>query len=175
MQEEPPTARIASEQAQDFVRALPAAELKMSLAQPCIRWPQEEAWERKRLIKERGQPAQLDIDFLEGLRPGDESILALIVTPLDGWLHLVQDPAECIAAYGPYHVSICQASLASDEDVQKLRGRFAGMHLRLHVSDVTSEGCLELGECAITQDETFRRLHGHPYAWYRDRPVHISA
>ena len=148
-------------------------ELKM--AQPCVRWPQEEAWERKRLIKQHGQPARLDVDFLEGVRPGDEGILAIIVTAQDGWLHLVQDPAECISAYGPYHVSICQASLASDEDVQELRGKFAGMQLILPVGDVTSEGCLELGECAITQDETFCRLHGHTRAWYRDRSVHISA
>ena len=90
-------------------------------------------------------------------------------------MHLVQDPAECVAAFGPYHVSICQASLASNEDVQALRVRFAGMQLQIPVHDILNEGFLELGECAITQDETFRRLHGHQYAWYRDRPVHISA
>ena len=141
---------------------------------PCLRWPEEEALKRKRLIKDQGQPAQLDVAFLDGWQPGDE-LLALIVTPLEGWIHLVQDPAECVAAFGPYHVSICQASLASEEDVQALRDRFAGLQLKIPVQAILNEGFLELGECAITQDETFRRLHGHPHAWYRDRSVHISA
>ena len=157
-----------------FSQAPQSLALSHALPSPCIRWPEDEALERRRLIKEHGQPAQLDVAFLEGWQPGDE-LLALIVTPLEGWVHLVQDPAECVAAFGPYHVSICQASLASNEDVQALRVRFTGMQLQIPVLDILNEGFLELGECAITQDETFSRLHGHQYAWYRDRPVHISA
>ena len=107
-------------------------------------------------------------------RPGEE-ILVLALTPLEGWIHLVQDPAECVAAFGPYHVSVCQASLASEEDVQALRVRFAGKRMQIPVHDILNEGFMELGECAITQDETFSRLHGHCDAWYRDRSVHISA
>ena len=90
-------------------------------------------------------------------------------------MHLVQDPTECVAAFGPYHASICQASLASNEDVQALRVSFAGTRLQIPVHDILNEGFLELGECAITQDETFSRLHSHQCAWYGDRLVCISA
>ena len=141
---------------------------------PCLRWPKEEALKRKRLILGQGQPVQLDVAFLEGWQPGEE-LLVLTLTPLEGWIHLVQDPAECVRAFGPYHVSVCQASLASEEDVQALRVRFAGKRMQIPVHDILNEGFLELGECAITRDETFSRLHGHPDAWYRDRSVHISA
>ena len=141
---------------------------------PCLRWPKEEALKRKRLILAQGQPAQLDVAFLEGWQPGEE-LLVLTLTPLEGWIHLVQDPAECICAFGPYHVSVCQASLASEEDLQALRVRFAGKRMQIPVHDILNEGFLELGECAITRDEIFSRLHGHPDAWYRDRSVHISA
>ena len=141
---------------------------------PCVRWPKEEALKRKRMILAQGQPAQLDVAFLEGWQPGEE-LLVLTLTPLEGWIHLVQDPAECICAFGPYHVSVCQASLASEEDVQALRDRFAGKRMQIPVHDILNEGFMELGECSITLDETFGRLHGHCDAWYRDRSVHISA
>ena len=117
---------------------------------PCLRWPEEEALKRKRLILAQGQPAQLDVAFLEGWQPGEE-LLVLTLTPLEGWIHLVQDPAECVRAFGPYHVSVCQASLASEEDVQALRVRFAGKRMQIPVHDILNEGFLELGECAITR------------------------
>ena len=63
-----------------------------------------------------------------------------------------RDPAECVAAFGPYHVSICQASLASEEDIQALRGRFAGMQLTIPVQAILNEGFLELADCAATRD-----------------------
>ena len=87
-------------------------------------------------------------------------------------MHLVQDPTECVAAFGPYHASIC---LASNKDVQALRVSFAGPRRQIPVHYILNEGFLELGECAITQDETFSRLHSHQCAWYGDRLVCISA
>ena len=87
-------------------------------------------------------------------------------------MHLVQDPTECVAAFGPYHASIC---LASNKDVQALRVSSAGPRRQIPVHDILNEGFLELGECAITQDETFSRLHSHQCAWYGDRLVCISA
>ena len=160
-----PTTTPAGVAWDDGVNAMPAP----AASTPCIRWPEHEALRRKRWIKMHGQPAQLDVAFL------DDELLALIVTPLEGWVHLVQDPAECAAAFGPYHVSICQASLASNEDVQALRDRFAGLQLTIPVQSILNEGFLELADCTITQDETFHRLHSHQHAWYRDRSVHISA
>jgi len=105
---------------------------------------------------------------------GWEGLLAVVVTPLDGWTHLVRDPDECVAAHGPYHMSICQASLASAEDIAALRAKFAGVETTLPILAVSGEGCMELGECALTLDDTVRRLHFHEHAWYRERPFHIS-
>ncbi len=87
-------------------------------------------------------------------------------------MHLVQDPTECVAAFGPYHASIC---LASNKDVQALRVSFAGPRRQIPVHDILNEGFLEIGECAITQDETFSRLHSHQCPWYGNRLVCISA
>ena len=51
----------------------------------------------------------------------------------------------------------------------------AGPRRQIPVHDILNEGFLEIGECAITQDETFSRLHSHQCAWYGDRLVCISA
>ncbi len=137
-----------------------------------VRWPDATAHSLKQLIARHGQPARLDIAILDD--DGWEGLLAVVATPLDGWRHLVQDAAECIAAYGPYHMSICQASLASADDVTALRAKFAGIETTLPILAVSGEGCLELAECELTRCDIVRKLHFHERAWYRERPFHIS-
>ena len=142
------------------------------LAMACVRWPDSVAHRLKQLIVVHGQPARLDITILDG--DGWEGLLAVVATPLDGWRHLVQGVDECIAAHGPYHMSVCQASLASAGDIAALRAKFEGIETTLSIRAVSGEGCMELGECALTLDDTVRRLHFHQQAWYRERPFHIS-
>ena len=141
------------------------------LAMACVRWPDATAHHLKELIVRDGQPA-LDITILDD--DGWEGLLAVVATPLDGWRHLVQDAAECIAAYGPYHMSICQSSMASAEDIAALRAKFAGVETTLPILAVSGEGCLELAECELTRCDIVRKLHFHERAWYRERPFHIS-
>jgi len=138
----------------------------------CIRWPDATAHSLKQLIARHGQPARLDIAILDD--DGWEGLLAVVVAPLDGWRHLVQNVDECIAAYGPYRVSVCQSSLASADDIAALRAKFSGIETKLQIRAVSGEGCMELGECALTLDDTVRRLHFHQQAWYRERVFHIS-
>ena len=133
-----------------------------------VRWPDATAHSLKQLIVRDGQPA-LGIAILD-----DDGWRLAVVAPLDGWRHLVQDAAECIAAYGPYHMSICQASLASADDVTALRAKFAGIETTLPILAVSGEGCLELAECELTRCDIVRKLHFHERAWYRERPFHIS-
>ena len=141
-------------------------------AMACVRWPDATAHHLKQLIVRDGQPARLDVAILDDdACPG---LLAVVVTPLNGWRHLVQDPDECIAAYGPYHVSICQASLASAGDIAALRTKFAGVEMTLAICVVSGEGCMELAECELTRCDIVRKLHFHEHAWYTERPFHIS-
>ncbi len=69
-----------------------------------VRWPDATAHSLKQLIARHGQPARLDIAILDD--DGWEGLLAVVVAPLDGWRHLVQNVDECIAVSGPYHVSV---------------------------------------------------------------------
>ena len=64
-----------------------------------IRFSEERAWRRKDLICWLGQPVRIDVETRGGL-------VVLTLTPLEGFIHLVADPAACIREYGSYHVSI---------------------------------------------------------------------
>ena len=71
----------------------------------CIRFADDEAIRRKAQIVEAGQPARLEVCVLDG------ALVALVVHPLEGFVHLVQDPDECIRDFGAYHISLAQVDL----------------------------------------------------------------
>ena len=134
----------------------------------CIRFADDEAIRRKAQIVEVGQPARLEVCVLDG------ALVALVVHPLEGFIHLVQDPEECIAAYGPYHISIAQVELVTEETLAELSARWDGMEVVLPICNVRNEGYMELGECPLSRDPVIRALHDHKEDWYRDRTLHIS-
>ena len=85
----------------------------------CIRFSRESAQHRKDLICWLGQPVRITVETLPGQ---DGGLVVLALTPLEGFIHLVADPADCIKQYGPYHVSLCQKALVSQSDLDELRG-----------------------------------------------------
>lgn len=139
-------------------------------ALPCVRFADEEAHRRKWQIRSHGQPVRLSVETMSG----DDGLVAITLTPLEGFVHLVQDPERCIREYGPYHVSVCQRSLVSDDAMDQLWQRWNDVETVLPIDWVSGEGCMELGKCPLTDDPLIRDLHYHPEAWYYDRPFHIS-
>ena len=137
----------------------------------CVRFPDDVAERRKRLIEWLGQPVRVNVDVL----PWGEDFVVLTITPLHGFIHLVTDPEACIREFGAYHVSLCQRSLVSASEMAQLHRTWNGVELTLPIDHVSSDGCLELGKCALTEDSLIRVLHYHPQAWYCDRFFHISA
>ncbi len=90
---------------------------KLSDDMACIRFSEESARRRKELICWLGQPVRIDV----GTWPGQEGgLVVLTLTPLEGFIHLVADPAACIREYGSYHVSICQRKLVSQSELDEL-------------------------------------------------------
>ena len=139
-----------------------------SVAMACIRYEADEAEMRNQAIKINGQHARASIAVL------GEQLLVVKLEALEGFVHLAQDPEDCIAAYGPYHISICQVELVEDADVTELRSRWDGVELTLPIADVRRDGYMELGPCALIQDPVITRLHGDPRAWYNTYQYHIS-
>ena len=136
----------------------------------CVRFPDATAAHCKKLICWLGQPVRIRVEVLGGW----DGLVALTLTPLEGFIHLVADPEDCIREYGPYHVSICQRALVSDAKMEQLRQAWDGLEMTLTISYVSGEGCMELGSCPLTEDRLIRELHCHRDAWYHDRPLHIS-
>mgnify|MGYP006893455882 CR=1 FL=1 len=116
---------------------------------------------------EHGQPVALRM-----ARLGD--LLAIVLEPGNGFIHLVQDPEACVEAFGPYHISVCQMDLVADAELAGLKDRWDGIRLTLPISYVGRDGYMELADCPLTQDKTLHRLHFHPQAWYGSRAWHIS-
>ena len=79
------------------------------------RWPWREAERRKNLIRARGLPVQISVDWLG-------SLLILKVKPLRGFLHLVKNRyvKEICRRYGPYRDLLLGGELAADPAVQLL-------------------------------------------------------
>ena len=97
----------------------------------------------------------------------------LSLTPLEGFIHLVADPDDCIREYGPYHISLCQRELVSQSELDQLHAAWDGTETTLPVSWVSGDGCMELDTCPLTEG-LVRELHDHPEAWYHALPLHIS-
>ena len=134
---------------------------------PGVRWEPEGGLRRRAQILEFGLTCRTRIDLLG-------SLLVIVVEPEQGFPHLVQDVDACVAAYGPYHVSLCPVELVSDEDMRALCAMWEGRALTLVVAEIRREGYLVLGGEILT-DLVVQRLHGHPSAWYSSRELHISA
>ena len=102
------------------------------------------------------------------------ALLMIVIEPKEGFPHLVQDVDACVAAYGPYHVSLCQVDLVSEGHMRDLCAAWEGRDVTLVVTEILGAGCLVLGG-AILADPVVRRLHDHPAAWYCYRALHVSA
>ena len=131
-----------------------------------IRFSEERAWRRKDLICWLGQPVRIDVETRGGL-------VVLTLTPLEGFIHLVVDPAACIREYGSYHVSICQRELVSQSELDELCKTWGGLEIVIPVSHVSGEGCMEIGG-PLAENRLIRELHYQHGAWYTERPLHIS-
>ena len=136
-----------------------------------IRFAEDIARQRKDTICRLGQPVRISVDVWPSEEEG--GLIVLSLTPLANFLHLVADPDACIREYGPYHVSLCQRALATEEELDKLRQELDGKETTLPIAYVSGEGCMELGACSLTKGLA-RELHDREGAWYRDRPMHIS-
>ena len=136
----------------------------------CIRFTEDIARQRKDLIRFLGQPVSVKVEVW----PGEEGgLLVLALTPLEGFIHLVADPDDCISEFGPYHISICQRALVSQAELDELHAAWDGVETALPITWVYSEGYMELDTCPLT-DGLVSELHYHPEAWYTDRSLHIS-
>jgi hypothetical protein len=133
----------------------------------CIRFSEESARRRKDLICWLGQPVRIDVETWPG------GLVVLTLTPLEGFIHLVADPAACIREYGSYHVSICQRELVSQSELDELCKTWGGLEIVIPVSHVSGEGCMEIGG-PLAENRLIRELHHQPGAWYTERPLHIS-
>ena len=130
--------------------------------------------QKKRRICRDGQPCTITVEFMPA-KHGEEALLALIIHPLPGYVHLVTNVEECLHAYGEYHISICQESLVTDDDIARLEASFEGKAHDLTIGYIAkNSGYQELADSVVTHNSTVRRLHSHPLAWYRDRQLHIS-
>ena len=133
------------------------------------RYSWDEHARRCALILADGQKGVLSLEWL-----GD--LLALTIRPSPEWLHLVVDPDECEAEYGPYHVSIAQRELVTQGDEEVLRKRWDGAEVVLQMHSISSySGYQELAyNDPVCADDVIQRLHFHPDAWYRGRALHVS-
>jgi len=136
----------------------------------CIRFSEESARRRKDLICWLGQPVRIDVETWPGQEGG---LVVLTLTPLEGFIHLVADPAACIREYGSYHVSTCQRELVSQSELDELCKTWGGLEIVIPVSHVSGEGCMEIGG-PLAANKLIRELHHQPGAWYTERPLHIS-
>ena len=135
-----------------------------------IRWPWQKADRRKRLIRRRGLPVKVTVEWLG-------SLLILAFKPLRGFVHLVKKKyvKETTRRYGPYHLSLCHWEYFTDECYAALRNlqrRWHGWEGIVQVADVLSDGYLLVGG-ELGRDQAVRLLHQS--GKYRDWGLHISA
>ena len=136
----------------------------------CVRFTEDIASHRKDLICLLGQPVRVKVEVWPAAEGG---LVVLSLTPLEGFIHLVADPDDCIREFGPYHVSICQRELVSQSELDELREALDGIEETLPISWVSGDGCMELADCPLTEG-LIHELHYQPDAWYHARPLHIS-
>ena len=111
-----------------------------------IRFDASDSEDYKRAIVRDGQPVKTKILVL------NSTLLAVVLEPLPGFVHLVRNPQECIDAYGPYHISICQLDIVSNIEVLELEARWNDREVVLPIAEVRSEGCMYLDSCPLADD-----------------------
>ena len=114
----------------------------------CVRFDEDIASHRKDLICFLGQPVRVSVEVWPGTEGG---LVVLSLTPLEGFIHLVADPDDCIREFGPYHVSICQRELVSQSELDELREALDGIEETLPISWVSGDCCMELADCPLTE------------------------
>ena len=130
-----------------------------------LRFDYNEAWARTAQIEARGQPVRLSVEWLG-------SLLVVSTLPDAGFIHLVQNPDELVAAYGPYHVSAAHWPIADEADYAALHAALDGQRVILPIRKVNGEGCMNLGDCELA--DLVMPIHERPGAAYAGRDLHIS-
>ena len=133
-----------------------------------VRWGSDEADRRRSHILKHGIPCRTRVDVL------NDTLLVVIVEPTALFPHLVQNEVDCVSSFGPYHISVCQSEIVSNNDLMTLRDLWEGRETTLVVTVILSDGFLQLGG-EILEDPTIARLHNHVEAWYSGRDLHASA
>ena len=121
------------------------------------------AWWLQREIEEKGQPVTLSVQWLGKL-------LVVACEPDSGFIHLVQNPEECIAEYGPYHVSVAHWPTANVDTYNHLYNALHGRRVTLPITAVRNQGYMILGDCEVAR---LVRPY-HQLGSYSDRDLHIS-
>ena len=130
-----------------------------------LRYDDDEAWARTAQIEAHGQPVRLSVEWLG-------SLLVVSTFPEAGFVHLVQNPDECVAAYGPYHVSAAHWPIADEADYAALHAALDGQRVILPIRKVNGEGCMNLGDCELA--DLVMPIHERPGAAFAGRDLHIS-
>ena len=127
------------------------------------RFTWEAAWYRQRAIEEQGQPVTLSAQWLGKL-------LVVACEPDSGFIHLVQNPEERIAEYGPYHASVAHWPVANVNTYNHLYNALHGRRVTLPITAVRNQGYMILGDCEVA------RLvrPDHRLGSYSNRDLHIS-
>ena len=71
---------------------------------------------------------------------------------------MVQDPDERVEEHGPYHIIVCQASLATTDEIEKHKEAFQGEEIVLQIWDVWDDGHLVIDWCPVSQHSPARPL-----------------
>ena len=129
------------------------------------RYEWEEAEIRKHTITQQGQPVRLSVEWWGWL-------LVVVVEPQAGFVHLVRNWEECVAAFGEYHISVAQYPVASEADYDALHATWDGVVKQLPIAHVSSEGCMELGQCPLFNN--MYQIHERDGACFAGRNLHIS-
>ena len=165
-------ARIAEQ------RALRAAQLAAYRLKP------GQAVAAKTAILRYGLNVSISVQWLADLDP-ENPLLALVITPLKGFVHLVQAPkvSTLTKDAGMYHISIGfkhdideaiangYPHLCYNKAVQRIFKRWDGFVGTIFVNAITGEGCVEVGS-SVQKDWNIYNLH--KCSAYYDRKLHIS-
>lgn len=135
-----------------------------------LRFPPKEEQRRKEHVRRWGLPARLRLQYLGEL-------LALVVEPLPGFVHLVREelvPDAC-RRFEPYHISLCERRRVQRRLLEKARRRWDGWTGTIpaaYVSEQQGGGYIEVGG-ALQQCPVLKALHRQ--GMYKTRRLHISA
>ena len=135
-----------------------------------LRFPPHEEARRKEHIRRYGLPARLRVRYLDDL-------LALVVEPLPGFVHLVHEelvPDAC-RRFQPYHISLCERNRVKRRLLAKAHRRWDGWEgvvPAAYISPQEGGGYIEVGG-ALRWCPILRALHRR--GMYKRRRLHISA